>query len=86
MSEIEYKTYIGEDIDVVVHFEIESEEPMTGDCPGCAAELLFNDIALVDGNSIMDILNEETLNKLEIECFEHANELAYDAYYSSFYG
>jgi len=85
-AEIEYKTYIGEDIDIVVHFEIEPEEPMTRGHPGCAAELVFNDIALVDGNSIMDILNKETLDKLEVECFEHANELAYDAYLSSFYG
>jgi len=78
MSEIEYKTYIGEDIDIMVHFEINPEEPMTRHHPGCAAELVFNDIALVDGNSIMDILNEETLDKLGVECFEHANELAYD--------
>lgn len=81
MSEIEYKTYIGEDVDIVVYFEIQPEEKQTRYYPGFPMEVIFNDITLVDGPSIVDLLRDEVIDGLKVECIEHANELAADSYY-----
>jgi hypothetical protein len=81
MSEIEFKTYIGEDVEVVVFFEIQPEEKQTRYYPGCPEEVVFNDITLMDGKSISDLLKQEVFDTLEIQCKEHANELAAAVYY-----
>ena len=82
MSEIEYKTYIGEDVCITVYFEIQPEEKQTLEYPGCPMEVIFNDVTLVDGGpSIVDLLRDEVIDGLKVECMDHANELAADAYY-----
>jgi len=82
MSEIEYKTYIGEDVHITVFFEIQPEEKQTQGYPGCPMEVLFNDITLVGGGpSILDLLRDEVIDGLKVQCEEHANELAANSYY-----
>jgi len=81
MGEVEYRTYIGEDVAITVYFEIQPEEKQTQDYPGCPMEVVFNDITLVDGPSILDLLRDEVIDGLKVECEEHANELAADSYY-----
>lgn len=81
MGEIKYKTYIGEDVNVIVYFEIQPEEKQTMEYPGCPMEVIFNDITLVDGPSIVDLLRDEVIDGLKADCIEHANELAADSYY-----
>jgi len=75
MSELKFDTTIGEDVEVVIHFDYQPEEKRTFDCPGCPEEVVINDVLLQSGESIVDLLNDKALDEIEPKCFDHMNSL-----------
>jgi len=75
MSELKFDTTIGEDVEVVVHFDYQPEEKQTFDCPGIPEEVLINDVLLQSGESIVDLLNQTAFDQIEPKCFDHINNL-----------
>ena len=82
MSSYEFKTIIGEDLDVKVFFDYQPAEPANypheqNGYPGCDAEIQNMSVMAGKlewgGKEITDCLNEQWLSRLEIECFEHVN-------------
>jgi len=75
MTELKFDTTIGEDVEVVVHFDYQPEEKRTSDCPGSPEELIINDVVLQSGESIVDLLNDAAINEIEPKCLDHINSL-----------
>ena len=75
MSELKFDTTIGEDVEVVVHFDYQAEEKQTFDCPGSREEVVINDVVLQSGESIVDLLNQSAFNEIKPKCFDHMNSL-----------
>jgi|19_taG_2_1085344.scaffolds.fasta_scaffold39303_2 hypothetical protein len=67
------KTHIGEDCPVEVWWDYQPYERMTLEYPG-AAEAATLEMVHVDGQDIMECLNEVTLEQLREKCLEDEHE------------
>lgn len=68
------RTSIGEDVPVMVSFYYQPYEKQTHNYPGCVAEVFIESVFL-ERRDFLDILSDETIKSLEIECHETLEEL-----------
>lgn len=70
------ETTIGADIEIEVFFDYESAQRQTEDSPGHEAEVEINTVYLAGSNTleISEILSEEILKQLDVECHEQIKE------------
>jgi len=64
---MELKTYIGDDIDVLVDYDYQPFEPQERGYPGCYAEATINAVEH-KGVDIADVLSADVMANLEMEC------------------
>ena len=68
-----FSTSIGDDIEVAIEFEVTGKHyPATQTDPEEFPELNIVHV-LIDESDIANCLNDETLDKLTSECWEHLN-------------
>ena len=69
MSSTAY-TFIGDDIDVTVYYDIQPHEPKTLEYPGCDADIEITAV-LIDGACILGCLNQKTLDSIKENIMSH---------------
>jgi len=74
MSSYEFKTVVGENLEVKVCFDYQPYEPPEPTYPGCEAEVTITCVLAGKlewgGFDISEDLNKQCLSRLEAECFE----------------
>ncbi len=77
MKEQQLDTYIGEDLEVMVHFDYEPAEKQTHDCPASESNVTINSVEVrrfPSDKDILECLNKEWLQILSERCLASIEE------------
>ncbi len=70
MSNHSFHTSLGDGIPVRIEFDWQPKEPGTLEYPGCDESVEINEV-LLETYDLLEILSNEVISALQVECLEH---------------